>query len=129
MHTQTEGSRRFHLYISDLDNHVQVETKAGNVVISATRNNFSEGRKMSFVRYLSAEGYIPDHYKCLTEQGGSGSSRVQWIVRRPCLQSKSWLGIIRQRCTLRHAVLGFLIVVWLLCFDWARRHALPFLAL
>jgi hypothetical protein len=122
MHTQISVPTKFNLYIPDLDNHILVENNAGDVVISATRDNFSENRKMFFIRHLSAEGYIPDRYKWFTEPAESGFFGVKWIVAAPSHKRKAGPGFFRKLCTRRNALFGFLLVVWLLCFVWAARH-------
>jgi hypothetical protein len=80
MPTQITGPRNFKLYIPDLDNHILVESHGGEIVIHASRDNFSEQRKASFVRLLAMEGYIPDGYEWFCEPQAGGSFGLRWVV-------------------------------------------------
>jgi hypothetical protein len=51
------------LFLQRPENLIQVENADGNVIIRATRDNFSERRKAFFIRYLAAEGYIPEDFE------------------------------------------------------------------
>jgi hypothetical protein len=77
MQTQIAVPKRHNLYIADLDNHVRIENRADGVIISAIHDNFSNNRKMFFIRHLSAEGYIPDRHKCFHESPADGFSSVK----------------------------------------------------
>jgi hypothetical protein len=119
MPTQIFVPERFKLYIPDLDNHVSIENRAGDVVIRATRDNFSGTRKMLFIRHLSAEGYIPDHYQWFTEPSMGGRSGVEWIAPACSDESEAGFPSLRKLCTRRNAIYGCFFVVWLVCFVWA----------
>lgn len=121
MQTQTNVPTKFNLYIPDLDNHIVIDNGTGGVVVSASRDNFSENRKMCFIRHLSAEGYIPDRYKWFTEAEGDGFLGVKWIVRTPH-PGNAGPGFFQRLRKRRNALFGFFFVVWLLCFVWAARH-------
>ena len=122
MRTHIATPERFQLYIPDLDNHVLIENSAGDVIISATRDNFSENRKMFFIRHLSAEGYIPDHYQWFTEPAKGGFSGVKWIAPASADESEADFQLLRNLCTRRNALYGCIFIIWLLCFVWAARH-------
>jgi hypothetical protein len=70
MQMQIIVPKKFKSYVPDLDNHVQIENSAGGVVMSATRDNFSNNRKMFFIRQLSAKDHILDRYKCSLNRHG-----------------------------------------------------------
>ncbi len=122
MHTEIALPTRSQLYIPDLDNHILIENNADEVVISATRDNFSENRKIFFIRHLSAEGYIPDRYKWFSELAESGFFGVKWMVRAAAREEKTALRFLRKWLTRRNAVYGGLFLVWLTLFLLAARH-------
>jgi len=122
MHTEIALPTRSQLYIPDLDNHILIENNADEVVISATRDNFSENRKIFFIRHLSAEGYIPDRYKWFSEPAESGFFGVKWMVRDAEREEKTALRFLRKWLTRRNAVYGGLFLVWLTLFLLAARH-------
>lgn len=67
---------------------VRVEESAGEVTIRATADTFSRQRKISFIRELVAEGFIPDDCQWRPpNEVGSYSRGVRWLV--DC----SWLKI------------------------------------
>jgi hypothetical protein len=52
-------------------------------MIRATRDTFSEERKICFIRELAAEGFIPDDYRWLYNGPTSnGCSLIRWSVDR-----------------------------------------------
>jgi hypothetical protein len=63
-----------------LDTLVQVEETDGEVVIRATRDTFSEERKLSFIHELAEEGFIPDRYRWFALASYRGASGVCWLV-------------------------------------------------
>jgi|ERR1700722_14649961 len=80
MPTQITGPRNFKLYIPDLDNHILVESHGGEIVVHASRDNFSEQRKALFVRHLATEGFIPDCYEWFSELGVEAGFGLRWVV-------------------------------------------------
>ena len=56
-------SQRYEFSFPDLDTLVQVEERAGAVLVRATRDTFSSARKEYFIRELAAEGFIPDEFQ------------------------------------------------------------------
>ena len=60
-----------------LDAVVEVTTSPEGVVIRASRDCFSEGRKQRFIRELAAEGFI-DEACCWRPMGSLGG--VHWLV-------------------------------------------------
>jgi hypothetical protein len=122
MHDQLTVPGHVELYIPDLDNHVVIENEAGGVVIQASRDNFPANRKVSFIRRLAAEGYIPDRYEWFCEPAEDGLCGVKWIAQPDAPIGQTVLQGLRKLCTRRNAVYGSLFIVWLLFFIWAVRH-------
>jgi hypothetical protein len=84
MNTPALKSRCFEFYFRDVDTYVQVEhPDTDTVIVRATRNTFSERRKVSFIRELAAEGFIPDG--CQWYPLPAGLPRIRWVV------DMSWL--------------------------------------
>jgi hypothetical protein len=85
MRAQKVLARDFQFYFSDLDNIVLVECgEDESVTIRASKNNVSEQRKISFIRKLAAEGFVPDEYQWFSG-ATDGSNGVLWI------KDYSWL--------------------------------------
>jgi hypothetical protein len=122
MRTEIAVPEKVEFYIRDLDNHVLIENSAGGVVISATRDNFSDKRKTFFIRHLAAEGYIPDRYEWFSEPAGDGFFGVKWIARAASDGNQAGFHSLRKWCTRRNAWYGCFFIAWLLCFVWAVRH-------
>ncbi len=79
MNTPALKSRCFEFYFRDLDTLVQVETPdPDTVIVRATRNTFSERRKVYFIRELAAEGFIPEG--CQWYPLPAGMPRVMWVI-------------------------------------------------
>ena len=73
MKTHRECDRSFQFTFPKLDTLVQVEEQDDIVVIRASRDSFSERRKLSFIRELAAEGFIADCFQW-SRRG------VRWLV-------------------------------------------------
>ncbi len=87
MQGQKVTDYEFEFYFPDLDNLLLVQcAEDGAVTIRSTRNNVSESRKLSFIRQLAAEGFIPDTYQWFPGTT-DGSLGLKWVV--DC----SWLKI------------------------------------
>jgi hypothetical protein len=86
MKSLEEEPRCFEFAFPRMDTLLRVEESDGNVIIRASRDSFSTRRKISFIRELVAEGFIPDDYKWhLLADPDSPSRGVQWRV------DHSWL--------------------------------------
>src|SRR6267154_716278 len=72
-------NKSFEFYFPKLDTLVLVERSKYGVLIRATRDTFSERRKVSFVRELGAEGFIDDHYHSFLGFKGS-SLPIRWCI-------------------------------------------------
>jgi hypothetical protein len=79
-------------YDARLDTHLRVEVDADEVLVRATRNTYSPGRRVCFLRELAAEGFIPDHYQWFNSEPSWSSVGVRrqidakWLAvppRRP----------------------------------------------
>jgi hypothetical protein len=109
MNTPALKSRCYEFHFRDIDTFVQVETPdADTVVVRATRNTFSERRRVSFIRELAAEGFIPDG--CQWYPLPTGLPSVRWVV------DNSWLRLSDAAKTrtrrLMFSVLGGGILLW-----------------
>jgi hypothetical protein len=122
MHAQNELPHPSKHYIPDLDNHVLIENRAYGVVISATRDNFTDKRKAFFIRHLAAEGYIPDRYEWFSEPAEEGFFTVKWIAAASSDQNQTGFRSLGKWCTRRNGLYGCLVIVWLLCFVWTVQH-------
>jgi hypothetical protein len=79
MNSPALKSRCFEFYFRDIDTYLQVENPdAETVVVRATRNTFSERRKVYFIRQLAAEGFIPDG--CQWYPLPAGMPKVRWVI-------------------------------------------------
>ncbi len=79
MNSPALNTRCFEFYFRDVDTYLQVEnTDPEAVVVRATRNTFSERRKISFIRQLAAEGFIPDG--CQWYPLPAGMPRIRWVI-------------------------------------------------
>ena len=109
MNTPALKSRSYEFYFRDLDTLVQVETPdPDTVIVRATRNTFSERRKVSFIRELAAEGFIPDG--CQWYPLPAGMPRIRWVV------DVSWLRLSETaRSRTRRLMLSLIgggVVLW-----------------
>jgi hypothetical protein len=109
MNTPALKNPCFEFHFRDLDTRVQVENPdSDTVIVRATRNTFSDRRKVAFIRQLAAEGFIPD--RCQWYPLPGGMPRIQWVV------DVSWLRVsesskIRTRRFV-YGLLGTGFVLW-----------------
>jgi len=85
MKTHAHGLRSFDFYFPDVDTQVLVEESEDEVVVRATRNTFSERRKIFFLRELAAEGFISENYQKFSGFASQAWLRVRWLI------DNSWL--------------------------------------
>jgi hypothetical protein len=101
-----EKPRSYEFNFPHLGTRLQVEELGGEVTIRATRDTFSDQRKISFIRELAAEGFIPDDFIWLSISESDAPGRgVIWLV------DSSWLkldenDIARARRILNKALAG-----------------------
>jgi hypothetical protein len=85
MRAQKVLARDFQFYFADLDNIILVECHEDETVtVRASKNNVPDERKISFIRKLAAEGFIPDDYQWFAGPT-DGSNGLRWI------KDYSWL--------------------------------------
>src|SRR5947207_4035733 len=65
------------------ENLLVIENRPGAVIIQTARDNFSPRQKVYFIRYLAAEGFIPEHYQWFADAEIPHQSGVEWIVECP----------------------------------------------
>ncbi len=80
MKTLVRPTRQFEFCFPNLDTLVLVEESDNEVVIRATRNAFSEQRKIHFIQQLAAEGFISDSYKWFSDFRSAKWLPLQWLV-------------------------------------------------
>jgi hypothetical protein len=102
------------------ENLVLVENQDGAVVIRTVREDFSPQEKEFWVRYLAAEGYIPEFYQWSGEPDSEWSRGLTWIaggggLRAKELQNKALRDVLR--------LLGCAGLVWLALMVFAFLHA------
>jgi len=109
MKTQICTGRSFEFYFPDVDTLLLAEHQADKVVIRATKNTFSERRKITFIHHLASEGFIPDYYQWLSNLDPAWSN-IYWRI------DYSWLRIHRATVIkARKFMIGFLasaIALW-----------------
>lgn len=109
MNTPALKTRCFEFYFRDVDTLVQVENPdADTVVVRATRNTFSERRKISFIRQLAAEGFIPDG--CQWYPLPAGMPHIQWVIDVSWLRLSEAAKARARRTMIRLVCAGF--VLW-----------------
>jgi hypothetical protein len=59
-------------------NLIVVENSEDSVVIRAARDNFSERKKVCFIRYLAAEGFISDEFQGFGKSGSRRTTSISW---------------------------------------------------
>jgi hypothetical protein len=72
--------RSFEFCFPELRVEALVEQSRDGVTLRLTRDIFSEKRKISFIRELAAEGFIPDTYQGFTGADLSPRLKVRWLV-------------------------------------------------
>lgn len=87
MKTQICTSRSFEFYFPDVDTLLLAEHRADKVVVRATKNTFSEQRKITFIHHLASEGFIPDYYQWLSNLDPAWSN-IYWCVDYSWLKTR-----------------------------------------
>jgi hypothetical protein len=91
-----------------LDALVLVEVHGDSVEIRATRNTFSEQRKISFIRELAAEGFIDDSFQWFSLAGSDSYLGVRWRVDFSWLELPKIIIARARRFMMRLLLGGFL---------------------
>ena len=97
-----EASGEIELYHRVLDNLVQVKNGGNCVVVRLMRDNFSVRAKISFIRHLALEGFIPDRYQWYSGSSDCAALGVKWVV------DGSWVRIGHQLSRQATRLLNFL---------------------
>jgi hypothetical protein len=105
MQTQKLHADQFEFYFANLDTLVLVENGEHEVVIRATRNTFSESRKLAFIHELAAEGFIPESYRWFSSFTSTSWPRVRWAVEMSWLTLNPIMAACANRFMIR-ALLG-----------------------
>jgi hypothetical protein len=116
MSTHALEPRSFEFYFPSLDTLVQVENLAGEIIIRASRNTFSEERKTCFLRELAVEGFIPDHYQWLAPAGREPAQGVRWLVDISCFRPDKALTAGTRRFMVRLLSSAALLWLMMMCF-------------
>jgi len=116
-HLDHEG-HCFEFSFPRLDTLVQVEETEDEVVVRATRDSFSERRKIGFIRELAAEGFISEVYQSFSGFGGWSSLPVRWLVDRSWLKLDKAVRIRTNRIMIRliAGAIGLLLVMMSVVF-------------
>jgi hypothetical protein len=68
------------------ENRLRIENFADCVVVRSARRNLSANEKSSFIRYLAAEGFIPDRYQWLGNPDAEFHSGLKWAADASCAE-------------------------------------------
>src|SRR5262249_45586136 len=104
--------RCYEFCFPNLDTLVLVEENDELVVVRATRNTFSERRKIFFIRELAAEGFVSDEYRYVETISPQNYLPVRWLV------DYSWLkpaakALAKRTRRIMIASLGGATLLWL----------------
>jgi hypothetical protein len=97
-------NRCFEFQFPDVDTRILVEDLEDGVVIRASRDSFSERRKLSFIRELAAEGFIADCF--LWSCRG-----VRWLVDASCAKATEDVAARTNRFMIRLLLCS--VLLWL----------------
>jgi hypothetical protein len=92
MKTRLDLSRSFEFCFPRVDTLILVEEKAGQIVIRATRNTFSEPARIKFIHHLAREGFIPEEFQWTWNSSPPGLRWVidhTWLAHHPRLAATS----------------------------------------
>jgi hypothetical protein len=120
MHSQAICPSQNVLAISRPENVVVIENHASSVLIRLAKDNFSSRQKSFFIRYLAAEGYIPEYYQRFVDHDEEFSSCLKWRIdnslesRRAPAQRKALRDLLR--------VLFCVTLLWLALLGFVFLH-------
>jgi hypothetical protein len=86
MHTGAKALQPTELCIAHPQNRLRIETQAGGIVIHSARGDFSPREKSLCIRYLAAEGFIPERYEWFADPEFCG---LTWLVDSSWITQKS----------------------------------------
>ena len=114
MPTHAMPRRCYEFQYPELDTLILVEASDAGVTIRATRDSFSEQRKLSFIHELAAEGFIPEDYAWRSLAGSAWSRGVRWQVDISWLRIDPAVTATARRFMVRLLAGGFLLWVALM---------------
>lgn len=98
----------FEFSFPQFDTLLRVEALDSQIVIRATRDSFSEQRKLSFIRELASEGFIRDELRWFSDERLRADPGILWVV------DYSWLSLNpRLLARSRRFMIGFISVALL----------------
>ncbi len=120
MRTKVAYPERVKLSTARPQNLVVIENLDERVTIRAQRDNFSPREKACFIRYLAAEGFIPELYQWFTDSDAECSLHATWMVddARVAVKRSSNKALRR---ILR--LIGCAGLIWLVLMIFAFLHA------
>ena len=111
MQTRNVAHERREFCFSNLDTLVRVEELDDTVIVRATRNTFSDQRKILFIHELAADGFITETYQWFSGFDTLSAPPVRWMV------DASWpeldAGFRKQTNRLMISLLVVAILLWL----------------
>lgn len=112
MKTKPLSSSCHNFYYAHLDTLLRVEKTDDQVVIRATSNRFSPERKLAFIRWLAAEGFISEAHRWSSLAGESSPLGVRWV------RDLSWVrldpAMLAQTDRFMYRLLGGVALFWIL---------------
>ena len=111
MNTSPAETHHYYFAFPTLDTVLQVDENDGNVTVRASRDTFSEGRKLRFIRELAAEGFIPDRFRWPGATSTRAADGVFWEVDGSCFRPDATHTAQTRRFMVR--LLGATALFWL----------------
>jgi hypothetical protein len=104
--------RCYEFCFPNLDTLVLVEENDELVLVRATRNTFSERRKIFFIRELAAEGFVSDEYRYVETISPTNYLPVRWLIDYSWLKPAAKALAARTR-RIMVGMLGGATLLWL----------------
>ena len=101
---KTHFNRCFEFKFPDVDTRILIEDLEDGMVIHASRDTYSERRKLSFVRELAAEGFNADCFQW-------SCRGVRWLVDASCAKPTEAIAARTSRFMIRLFVCS--VLLWL----------------
>jgi hypothetical protein len=127
----TSAAQAYDFCFPNLDTLVRVESADGAVVIRASRDTFTEERKIRFVRELAAEGFIADDFRWAPMGPSPRGQGVRWIVDASLWKPDPMLIARTRRFMVRlmaGSLLAWLMMIGLIFLCGPRSSAVPAIA-
>jgi hypothetical protein len=111
MRTDVAFPERIELSILRPENRLVLENHPDHVVIRAPQRSISPSQKSFLIRYLAAEGYIPERYQWFDDSEPEFRSGLKWLVDN----SRSRVRPLAGRHVLPQNIRGFVytVLAWL----------------